>query len=63
MESHALPLVEDLQTGRGGADLDAFVHERVGHGVKAAIELDVIVEVHARLLPLCQLERLVGKRV
>ena len=61
VESHALPLVEDLQAGRGGADLDALVDEWMGHGVEGTMELDVVVEVHTSVLPLGQLEELVGE--
>ncbi len=34
----------------------------MGHGVEGAIELDVVVEVHAGVLPLGQLEGIVGER-
>jgi hypothetical protein len=54
--------VEDLQARRGGAEIDALVHERMGHGVEGTIELDVVVDVHPRLLPEGQLEGLFRER-
>ena len=49
---HALAAQEHLDGGPGEAQLHLLVDERVRHRVEVAIELDVVVEVHARGLPL-----------
>ncbi len=52
MRSHALAAQEDLDGRCREAQLHALVDEGVGHGVEVAVELDVVVEIHARGLPL-----------
>ena len=60
---HALAPQEDLDRRPGEAQLHLLVGEGVGHGVVMAIELHVVVEVHARRLPLGVDEALRGKRL
>ena len=43
----ALALVVDLDGARIEAQLDPLAHEVVGHRVVVALELDVVVDVHA----------------
>src|SRR5690606_39419458 len=44
--------VKDLDSAAGEADLDRLAGECVGHAVVVAGELDMVVDVHARLAPL-----------
>src|SRR5690606_27294170 len=44
--------VKDLDSAAGEADLDRLTGECVGHAVVVAGELDMVVDVHARLAPL-----------
>src|ERR1700694_691885 len=54
---HTLSLVEDLDGGWGRADLDLFLHQRVGHAIEVLVEHAVIVDVDPRFAPLAQLIR------
>ena len=59
----ALAAVEDLDGRRGQPRIDVLVDERVGDGVVVPVQLDVIVDVDARVdLPLAVDERLGGQR-
>ena len=44
---HALPVVEDLDEARREDDLNLFAGQLVGHRVAVALELDVVIDVHA----------------
>ncbi len=57
MRTDARSLVQDLD-GRGRrVDLDQFVDQVIGHAVETAVEGDVVVDVHAGLGPLAEVER------
>jgi hypothetical protein len=44
--------VQDLHRRRREAHLDRLTNQRVRHAVVVPLDLDVVVDVHARLLPL-----------
>src|SRR4030081_2119383 len=56
MRSHALALMEKLDRGGHGADLDHFMDQVVRDAVEVAIEGDVVVDVDSGLEPLAQIE-------
>jgi hypothetical protein len=60
--SDALPAVEDLEGGGGGTDFHLLPGEGVRHAVEVAIQLDVVVDVDARLGPVMELEALRGQK-
>src|SRR5215470_13478251 len=60
--SDALAVVKDLDHARRGANLDPFAGEGVRDTVKMAVELDVVVDVDARLSPVMQLKAFGGER-
>ena len=51
---HALAAMEDLDRVRRVADLDLLADELVRHAVDVAVDLDVVVDVHAAQLPVGQ---------
>jgi hypothetical protein len=64
MRGDAAALVKDLDDGRRRPDVDASAVQRVWDTVVVAAELDVVVDVHARVhLPLRDLEALGGQRL
>ncbi len=62
MAGHPLALVEDLHDGVGDAEADLLVDQGVGHRVKVAVHLHVIVDMDLGLLPAGQLVAVGGKR-
>ena len=52
MAGDALPAVEELDGVGGESGVELAPDEGVGDGVVVAFELDVVVDVHADLLPL-----------
>ena len=51
-----LTLVLNLDDVAREARLDLLVHKSVGHRVEMSVDLHVVVDVHARLLPIGVLE-------
>ena len=43
--------VEALQRGGGDPQVELFSNQRMGYGVVVSLELDVVIDVHAHLLP------------
>src|SRR5690606_34979482 len=62
MRGDAPARVKDLDRAAGEADLDGFASERVGHAVAVAGDLDMVVDVHARLAPLAETVGSSGQR-
>src|SRR5262250_500322 len=60
--SDALAAVKDLDQARRGANLDPFAGERVRNTIKVAFELDVVVDINARLSPVMQLKAFGAER-
>ena len=58
----ALAAVEDLDGRCGGANLHDLAGERVRNAVEVEVELDVVVNVNARLRPVMKLEGFGGQR-
>lgn len=52
MACHALTTGQDLYRASGEPHLDPLLHQRVGHRVVMAVDLDVVVDVHPRDAPL-----------
>ena len=48
---HAAAVMQDLDGGRGQADVDLFVDEAVGDAVGVALDADVVVDVDAGVFP------------
>ena len=59
----ALPTTEDLDRGGRITQFHRLADQCVGNGVAVPFELDVVVDVDLRLLPLCALEALRGQRL
>jgi len=57
-----LSLVEDLDGRWRGPHFHRLPRQRIGHAVEAALELDVIVDVHGGLRPHGQIKALGGQR-
>ena len=51
MQPDARAALEDLDGGRREADVERLVHQRIRDRVVVAIDLDVVVDVDARLEP------------
>src|SRR5262249_7105778 len=51
----ALTVVQNLDGRRCRSDLDRMIHERMRHAVKAALVLNVIVDIDACVFPLSNL--------
>ena len=51
MTGHALALMEALDGGCRHTNIELSFHEMLRHGVVMALDLDVIVDMHACLLP------------
>ena len=61
MGGDPLSIMEHLDCRCGQADLDLLADQGVGNAVKAPVNVDMVVDVDSRLLPLMQLETLSGK--
>src|SRR3989338_3702266 len=59
---HPVALEEHLDGGRGDAGLDALVHQLVRHAVEVVLDVDVVVDVDAAVLPGGHLEAGRGQR-
>jgi hypothetical protein len=62
MRGDAPALEEELDDGRGEADLDALVQELVGDAVVVVVDGDVVVDVDASVGPLGELVPRGGQR-
>src|SRR5690606_8573952 len=51
MRGYTAAAVQDLDRGRGDPDVDFLPEERVRYAVVVAEHVDMVVDVHARLLP------------
>ena len=51
MTGNALASMEDLDGHRGVADIELTMHQSIGNAVVVPFDLDVIVDVDARLFP------------
>ena len=60
MAGDPLALMETLDDGCAVTDVEWLFDQGVGYGVVMPIDLDVIVDMHAGLLPLGKLVRLGG---
>ena len=63
VSSDAAALEEDLNGGGGEAGFDLLVDTAVGNAVVVAVDLDVVVDVDPRLLPLGEDEGFGGQRL
>src|SRR5579864_7608585 len=62
MARHALALREAFHRLGAHPDIELLAHQLVGHAVVVAVDLDVVVDVDPRLLPLRVSEALPGQR-
>ena len=56
MRCHARALVQDLDSGRHGTDLDQLMHQIVRHAIEIAIKRHVVIDIDAGARPLTQIE-------